>query len=143
MPDTRTITVIDDVIRNGFDQTAIDWRSWVEPGRAGVEFHVLWAPQTPASADEPPDGSAGLLLRFHPGAHGDRHRHLGYELMLVLDGVLQNDDGDRYLPGTLVIEHPDSIHQMSSVDGCTVLAIRTRPVDAITAPLDADPGARP
>ena len=134
MGDRRTITVIERVLRDGFDQTQLDWRSWVEPGREGVEFHVLWAPLAAdgsATASEPPDGSAGLLLRFKPGAHGDRHRHLGYELMLVLDGVLRNDDGEQYLPGTLIVEHPESIHQMSSTSGCTVLAIRTRPVSAL------------
>ncbi|MBB5801411.1 anti-sigma factor ChrR (cupin superfamily) [Saccharothrix ecbatanensis] len=117
--------IIEDVIRNGFDLTDIEWTKWVEPGREGVEHHVLWAPNP-----ETGDVSVGLLLRFPPGAHGDFHEHLGWELMLVLDGSLDHSDGHSFKKGALVVEGPGSKHQMSSAAGCTVLAIRTRPAEA-------------
>jgi anti-sigma factor ChrR (cupin superfamily) len=122
MPEVK---VIEDVFRNGFDMEQIDWSKWVEPGREGVEHHVLWAPNT-----ETGDESVGLLLRFPPGAHGDFHEHLGYELMLVLDGALDHSDGRSFKKGTLVVEEPGTKHQMSSATGCTVLAIRSRPASA-------------
>ena len=81
---------------------------------------MLWAPDE----NEP---SVALLLRFPPGAHGDFHEHLGYELMLVLHGQLDHSDGRSFRKGDLVVEEPGSRHQMSSADGCTVLAIRTKP----------------
>jgi anti-sigma factor ChrR (cupin superfamily) len=119
------VTVIEDVLRNGFDMSNLDWTVWDEPGRVGVDRYVLWAPD-----DENSEDSAGLLLRFPPGAHGDFHEHLGYELMLVLDGVLDHSDGRSFTKGTLVVEDPGTRHQMSSAHGCTVLAIRSKPASA-------------
>ncbi|GAA1946218.1 hypothetical protein GCM10009837_85360 [Streptomyces durmitorensis] len=119
------IEYIQNVFRSGFELTDIEWTSWQEPGRAGVEHHVLWAPDAEKGED-----SVGLLLRFPPTAHGDFHEHLGHELMLVLDGRLDHSDGTSYVKGDLVVEGPGTQHQMSSASGCTVLAIRTRPVEA-------------
>ncbi|MFI8194317.1 cupin domain-containing protein [Streptomyces sp. NPDC085946] len=121
------IAYIPNAFRSGFELDELDWVPWAEPGRVGVEHHVLWAPD--AATDE---DSVGLLLRFPPGAHGDFHEHLGYELMLVLDGVLDHSDGISYVKGDLVVEGPGTEHQMSSRTGCTVLAIRTRPAAART-----------
>lgn len=117
------VTVIRDVFRSGFELTDLSWVPWEEPGRVGVEHHVLWAPE----GDDP---SVGLLLRFPPNAHGDFHEHLGYELMLVLAGTLDHSDGRAFSRGDLIVEDPGSRHQMSSASGCTVLAIRTRPAAA-------------
>jgi len=115
-----TVHVIPNVFRSGFELDNLNWAPWVEPGRGGVDHHVLWAP----SGEDP---SAGLLLRFPPGAHGDFHEHLGIEVMLVLDGVLDHSDGSSFSKGDLIVEEPGTRHQMSSAGGCTVLAIRTRP----------------
>ncbi|WP_267242608.1 cupin domain-containing protein [Streptomyces sp. PR69] len=119
------IEYIKNVFRSGFELTDIEWTAWSEPGRVGVEHHVLWAPDEAQGED-----SAGLLLRFPPTAHGDFHEHLGYELMLVLDGQLDHSDGASYVKGDLVVEGPGTRHQMSSATGCTVLAIRTKPASA-------------
>ncbi|MFI1246363.1 cupin domain-containing protein [Streptomyces anulatus] len=119
------ISYIPNVFRSGFALDDLTWVTWDEPGRTGVEHHVLWAPD-----EEADERSVGLLLRFPPGAHGDFHEHLGYELMLVLDGVLDHSDGISYVKGDLVVEGPGTEHQMSSRTGCTVLAIRTRPAEA-------------
>ncbi|MGW2562119.1 cupin domain-containing protein [Streptomyces sp. NPDC001514] len=121
-PQVRNVTVLRDILGSaGLD--ALDWERWVEPGRAGVDLHRLYVTD---------DGSgAAMITRMAPGAHGDLHEHLGYELILVLEGELRNDNGDRYLPGDLVIEEPGSIHQVSTESGCTVLGVRhapTRPV---------------
>ncbi|WP_371617039.1 cupin domain-containing protein [Streptomyces sp. NBC_00454] len=121
------IELIKNVFRSGFELTDITWSTWAEPGRDGVEHHILWAPDESVQED-----SVGLLLRFPPGAHGDFHEHLGYELMLVLDGQLDHSDGDSYLKGDLIVEGPSTQHQMSSATGCTVLAIRTKPASVRT-----------
>lgn len=119
------IKFIPNAFRSGFELTDIDWVPWSEPGRVGVEHHVLWAPEAATGED-----SVGLLLRFPPTAHGDFHEHLGHELMLVLDGQLDHSDGTSYVKGDLIVEGPGTQHQMSSAAGCTVLAIRTRPAEA-------------
>jgi anti-sigma factor ChrR (cupin superfamily) len=116
------IEVIENILRSGYDLTELDWVPWEEPGRVGVERYVLWAPQ---GVEE---DSIGLLLRYPSGAHGDFHEHLGYELMLVLDGRLDHSDGRSFSKGDLVVEAPGTRHQISSSTGCTVLAIRTKPV---------------
>jgi anti-sigma factor ChrR (cupin superfamily) len=107
------------VIADGFSRPDLPWRPWTEYGRDGVDVCPLFA-----SSDD--GGAAALLVRFRPGAHGDRHEHLGYELMLVLDGVLEDDNGGFFPAGTLVVEGPGSVHQALSRRGCTVLAIRER-----------------
>lgn len=125
-----TTEIIKNVFRSGFDLTELAWVPWVEPGRVGVEHYPLWTP------DGDQENSVGLLLRFPAGAHGDFHEHLGYELMLVLEGRLDHSDGQSFERGDLVVEAPGTRHQMSSRTGCTVLAIRTRP--AVNRP--ANPG---
>ncbi|WP_306323853.1 MULTISPECIES: cupin domain-containing protein [unclassified Streptomyces] len=128
------ISYIPNVFRSGFDLDDLDWVPWSEPGRIGVEHHVLWAPDEAQGED-----SIGLLLRFPAGAHGDFHEHLGHELMLVLDGVLDHSDGISYVKGDLVVEGPGTEHQMSSRTGCTVLAIRSRPAAPRTPKKDIRP----
>lgn len=116
------IEVIENVFRSGFELTDLNWVRWEEPGRVGVERHVLWPPR---GVEE---NSVGLLLRYPPGSHGDFHEHLGYELMLVLAGRLDHSNGRSFSKGDLVVESPGTRHQISSSTGCTVLAIRTKPV---------------
>lgn len=116
------IEVIENIFRSGYELRELHWAPWEEPGRAGVERYVLWAPH---GAEE---DSVGLLLRYPPGAHGDFHEHLGYELMLVLDGRLDHSDGRSFKKGDLVVEPPGTRHQVSSSAGCSLLAIRTKPV---------------
>ncbi len=125
-----TTEIIKTVFRSGFDLADLAWVPWVEPGRVGVEHYPLWTP------DGDQEDSVGLLLRFPAGAHGDFHEHLGYELMLVLEGRLDHSDGQSFERGDLVVEAPGTRHQMSSRTGSTVLAIRTRP--AVNRP--ANPG---
>ena len=101
-----TVEIIRNVFRSGFDLRELAWTAWVEPGRAGVEHYTLWAP------DGDVEDSVGLLLRFPPGAHGDFHEHLGYELMLVLDGTLEHSDGE-----TFELEDPATMHMVLPVAG--------------------------
>jgi len=117
------------VIGDGFKRPDLPWQPWVENGRDGVEMCPLFV-----SSD--PNGSAALLLRFKPGAHGDFHKHGGAELMLVLDGVLEDDMGGYYPAGSLVVEGEGTIHQALSRQGCTLLAVREHPAQ----PFEDQPG---
>lgn len=122
-----------DVIGDGFKRPDLAWQPWNEPGREGVDICPLFTPEQTG-----PEGAAALLIRFRPGAHGDSHEHRGFELMLVLDGVLEDDKGGCFPAGTLVLEGPGSVHQARSRQGCTVLAIRERPATAFAEqPFDA------
>lgn len=87
------------------------------PFRDGVEI-------SPIVSGEP----AVALLRYAPGAGVPRHRHLGLETILVLDGT-QSDEHGTYGPGSLVLNPRDSVHSVWSTDGCVVLIQWTRPVE--------------
>ncbi|KXO88373.1 allophanate hydrolase [Tsukamurella pulmonis] len=116
------IEVINNVFRSGFEMTELDWGKWQEPGRVGVDRYPLWVP----SAQET---SVGMLVRYPAGAHGDYHEHLGYELMLVLEGTLEHSNGQTFVAGDLIVEEPGTFHRMATVEGATILAIRTKPAD--------------
>ena len=116
---TRDVLVLRNLLSlDGLD--ALDWKTWVQPGRAGADLHTIYTTdqERPATA---------FLVRMHPGAHGDLHEHLDFELMFVLAGELRNDNGDRYTTGDLIVERPGSVHQVTTDTGCTVLGIREAP----------------
>lgn len=117
-----TIEVINNVFRSGFDLTELDWTTWSEPGRSGVQRYPLWIPSET-------EDSVGMLVRYPAGAHGDYHEHLGYELMLVLHGTLEHSNGQTFAAGDLIVEEPGTFHRMASAEGATILAIRTKPTD--------------
>lgn len=94
---------------------ALDW----QPFRPGIAIYRFYPPV--------PGGSAAALLRYEPGASVPYHRHLGYEHIWVLSGAQQDDRGC-YEAGTLVVNPPNTCHQVSSPDGCIVLAIWEKPV---------------
>ena len=120
-PQQRAIEVIADVFGDGLADARISWLPYAQPGREAVDVHWLYTSQ-----ETGPDGAEAYLAHFRPGAHGDLHRHLGFELIVVLEGELVNDNGDHYLPGTLVVERPDSVHRVTSPQGCKLLVIREK-----------------
>lgn len=124
-PQRRDVLVIRDLL-HGTDLERLTWQAYVQPGRQAVDVHWLYTAE-----DTGPDGAEAYLARFGAGAHGDLHRHLGYELIVVVDGELRNDNGDVYGPGCLVLEKPGSIHRVSSPRGCTLLVIREKRTEAL------------
>lgn len=93
----------------------LDW----QPLRPGVAIYRFYSPV--------PGGSAAALLRYDPGASVPYHRHLGYEHIWVLSGSQQDDRG-LYEAGTLVINPPNTCHQVFSSEGCIVFVIWEKPV---------------
>jgi anti-sigma factor ChrR (cupin superfamily) len=86
------------------------------PFREGVE--IFWIRE----------GSPALaLLRYAPGAGVPRHRHVGLETILVLEGA-QSDEAGRYGAGQLVVNQPGSEHSVWSDEGCLVLIQWEKPV---------------
>lgn len=88
--------------------------------RPGVDEHRLYGSN---------DGSGPIasILRYAPGARVPYHRHGGHEHIFVLSGS-QRDERGTYGAGTLVINPPDTRHDVASDGGCTVLIIWERPV---------------
>jgi acetyl-CoA synthetase len=44
----------------------------------------------------------------------------------VLEGELFDDRGEQFLPGTLILQRPGSVHRVASVEGCKVLVVRQK-----------------
>lgn len=131
----RDVRVYTDLLAGGLHNGQVKWTEYVQPGRSSVEVEWLWTGEQTG-----PDGAEAYIAHFRPGSHGDLHEHLGFELLLILEGELHNDNGDRYPAGTLIIEDPESVHQVSSPSGCIALVVRekgTRPLTAAEAELAA------
>lgn len=93
------------------------WR----PLRPGVDILPLH--------DATPFGVAAVL-RYAPGASVPRHRHPGYEQILVLEGE-QTDPYGTYPAGTLIVNEPGSEHDVRSERGCLVLIFWEKPVQFV------------
>ena len=102
------------------DLLAGGWRRCTfVPFREGVE--IAWLKE----------GEPGVaLLRYAPGAAVPRHRHLGLETIIVLDGT-QSDERGQYPTGALVLNGAGSEHSVWSEEGCVVLIQWERPVEFV------------
>lgn len=78
-----------------------------------------------------PYGSDAAIIRYLPGAFTPRHLHVGYEMVLVLEGEYVENDV-LYMPGSLIIRAPGTTHEMRTINGCTLLAMRDIPVKQLT-----------
>ena len=95
----------------------IDRPSEWQPGpRRGIQLiHFRPGPRLVAAID------AGLV-RMTPGTAFPRHRHLGFEWNMVLEGTLH--DGDRaYRPGDVFCYENQSAHEYSAGPGRDLLMI--------------------
>jgi anti-sigma factor ChrR (cupin superfamily) len=94
--------------------SALHSRPSFRPFHEGVEVSWLYGEGEP--------GAAAALLRYAPGARVPAHRHSGYEHVFVLEGV-QHDREGRYESGTLIVNQPNTEHEVWSPEGCLVLVI--------------------
>jgi anti-sigma factor ChrR (cupin superfamily) len=90
--------------------------------RVGAEMHTLYS-----TAQTGADGPAAAIMRYLPGATAPAHLHPGYELIYVLSGELETDDGV-YGPNSLLVMPPDSVHAPRSPRGCVGLVVWEKPV---------------
>lgn len=80
-----------------------------EPFREGVEIYWInhASPQI-------------ALLKYEPGASVPRHRHMGLETIIILEGD-QIDDNGKAEMGDVVVNEVGSEHAVRSETGCVVL----------------------
>jgi anti-sigma factor ChrR (cupin superfamily) len=91
-------------------------------GRTGVSVFMLYD-----ESNNTLPGPAAAFVRYQAGAITPTHLHPGWELVLVLEGELIDDDG-RYLAGELQIFPPHSVHALRSESGCSFLVVWEQPV---------------
>ena len=88
-----------------------------EPFRDGIE--AAWL-------NRQPDGGAGAaVLRYQPGARAPRHRHAGWEQVIVLSGS-QADAQGLLKAGDVALNAPGTEHEVFSEEGCLVLLVWER-----------------
>ena len=120
-PQQRKVSVLTDLLGSGLVNGQITWRPFREPGREAVDVHWLYT-----SEETGQDGAEAYISNQLPGSHTNLHHHLGFELLFVLEGELFDDRGEQYLPGTLIVQRPGSIHRVASVTGCKLLVVRQK-----------------
>ncbi len=111
----RELLLWRDLLRLDPDDPQLAW----QPFRDGVEMVPLHSVEG--------RGVCCALLRYAAGASVPSHTHTGLEYLLVLRGD-QRDERAQYHAGSLLINEAGSAHQVSSEEGCVVLAIWEGPV---------------
>jgi anti-sigma factor ChrR (cupin superfamily) len=104
----------------------LDFQEYQSGLRKGVLIHLLFD-----NTKHDPNGSDAALIKYLPGSFTPRHLHIGYEMVLVLDGEYVENDV-LYGPGALIVRAPGTTHEMRSDTGCTILAMRDIPVKQLT-----------
>jgi anti-sigma factor ChrR (cupin superfamily) len=94
---------------------------WVE-ARPGVRQKRIW--------EDPVNERRAVLARFEPGATLARHRHLGDELIFIIEGANADESGV-VTTGNMNYRPNGCVHTVTTKHGATVLAVvwgRTEPV---------------
>ena len=74
---------------------------------------------------DPDGGPAAAVLRYQPGAKAPRHRHAGWERVIVISGS-QADAQGLIKAGDVALNAPSTEHEVFSAEGCLVLLVWER-----------------
>jgi anti-sigma factor ChrR (cupin superfamily) len=94
---------------------------WIE-ARPGVRQKRIW--------EDKLNERRALLARFEPGATLPRHRHVGDELIFIIEGANADESGV-VATGNMSYRPNGCVHSVTTKNGATVLAVvwgRTEPV---------------
>jgi anti-sigma factor ChrR (cupin superfamily) len=94
-----------------------------EDRRPGIRHKSLWA--------DPGTQRRAVMSRFEPGAELPLHRHVGDELVFVIEGAISDASGV-LTAGNLGYRPQGCVHAVSSKNGATVLGIVTGGVEPAT-----------
>ncbi len=97
----------------------LEWQE-VQPG---IRMKSLWL-------DEETKRRA-VMSRIEPGAQLPMHRHVGDELLFVIEGAISDESGT-VTPGNMGYRPNGCVHTVSSKKGATVLAIITGGIEPAT-----------
>src|SRR5438132_90014 len=90
--------------------------------RSGISFKILW--------EDKATKRRALLARFEPGAMLPPHRHVGDELIFLVEGANADESGV-VATGNMNYRPNGCVHSVTTKNGATVLAVvwgRTEPV---------------
>ena len=94
---------------------------WIDT-RPGVRQKRIW--------EDPAGGRRAILARFEPGATLPPHRHVGDELIYVIEGTNADESGP-VTTGNMNYRPNGCVHSVTTKNGATVLAVvwgRTEPI---------------
>jgi len=91
--------------------------------QTGLRFKILW--------EDKPTKRRAQLTRFEPGAKLPLHRHVGDELIFVLEGAVSDESG-AVTAGNVGYRPDGCVHTVSSKNGATVLAVLTGDIEPAT-----------
>jgi len=97
-----------------FDPSSVDWPA---SRREGIAVKVLWR--------DDPSGDVAVLVRMDPGCRYPRHRHVGDEDVLVLQGGFCDAAGE-HRAGSFHRFPAGSVHAPVALDGalpCVLFAV--------------------
>src|SRR5262245_54674112 len=96
----------------------------------GISFKILWQDQATKRRAQ--------MTRFAPGAELPVHRHVGDELIFVIEGAVADESGT-VTAGNVSYRPNGCIHTVTSRHGATVLAVLTGDIEPATARGNAPP----
>ena len=97
----------------------IGWQEY----RPGISFKLLW--QDPATKRR------AQMTRFAPGANLPLHRHVGDELIFVIEGTV-SDEAGAVTAGNMSYRPDGCVHTVTTRNGATVLAVLTGDIEPAT-----------
>jgi anti-sigma factor ChrR (cupin superfamily) len=104
----------------------VEWQEW----QPGIRMKSLWA--------HPATQRRAVIARIEPGAQLPRHRHVGDELVFVIEGALTDDFGT-VTAGNVGYRPNGCVHTVSTRNGATVLGVITGGVEPATERGSAPP----
>lgn len=112
---------------SSFGEQELQFEPLRSEGRVNAEIHRLYS-----TAETGENGPAAALVRYLPGAQAQPHHHPGYELIYVLSGELETDEGT-FPADSLLVMPPNSVHGPRSKNGCLALAVWEQPVKPLAS----------
>ncbi|HXJ81963.1 MAG TPA: cupin domain-containing protein [Candidatus Methylomirabilis sp.] len=94
-----------------------------QDGQPGIRTKAIW--------EHPETKRRALITRLESGAQRPLHRHVGDELVFVIEGAISDEFG-AVTAGNMGYRPDGCVHAVSSKNGATVLAILTGGVEPAT-----------
>jgi len=103
--------------------TDIEWKR--HETLADIRQKTLWS--------DPATERRAMLTRFEPGASLPTHRHTGDEILYVIEGAIADESGT-VSEGNMSYRPNGCVHNVSSKNGATVLAVVTGGIEPAKEP---------
>jgi anti-sigma factor ChrR (cupin superfamily) len=97
----------------------LEWQEY----RPGISFKILW--------QDPVTKRRAQMVRFSPGAQLPPHRHVGDELIFVIEGAVTDESGT-VTAGNVGYRPDGCVHTVTTKNGATLLAVLTGDIEPAT-----------